>query len=90
MYPSQRTSNPRVSPSKFVQLTRTNTAIAVDIAKRIGALIRLLNETVDGVKAEIQRLDVGNTMSRVDPSNKLTQFDVVIQGLERYGIYETY
>ena len=68
-------------------MIRTNTATAVEIANRVGTLTRVLKETVDSVKTEIERLDVGDTWSRVKQSNQPTQFDVVIQDLEQYVFY---
>ena len=68
-------------------MTRTNTATAVEIAKRISALIQLLNDTVDSIKAEIQRLDVGETRKRVEQINKPTQFDKVIRELGYQFVY---
>ena len=71
-------------------MTRTNSATAVEIAKRVGDLIQLLNETVDGVKAEIQKLDVGDARFRAEHLNKSMQFDVAIESLRWCDIHKTY
>ena len=73
--------------SEYVQKTRANIRTAAEIAERLKSLVKLLNETVNIVKAEIERLQRsvdGDERARLNPEqfNRPSQFNAIIEDLK--------